>query len=231
MAAAATSMRSTRRMCPTASAQSGCPFSSRRQPTHRQAAEKALVDAHGERFPPGRGPKPSRAAPGEGMVRLHPRKPRGSTSGTAQTAHPRLPSENALSIMTGVPSRVIETAGGRVMTEPGAGQDEAEPLPLVRRRYGERLTADELEASARAWRRWSTACGRFARSGSENASPPFPRFPDAPPARDAEPVFRPVRELADAVRERRVSPWARRDVPRAAGDAGPALQRRRHAHP
>jgi hypothetical protein len=84
--------------------------------------------------------------------------------------------------MTGVPSRVIETAGGRVMTEPGAGQDEAGLLfSLVRQRYGERLTAAELEAVRAGVATIVDAVRALRAVRLENADgPALPRFPDVP---------------------------------------------------
>jgi hypothetical protein len=85
--------------------------------------------------------------------------------------------------MTGVPSRGIETAGGRSMTKPGAGQDESELLfSLVRQRYGNRLTAAQLEAVQKGVATIVDAVRTLRAVRLENADgPALPRFPDPPP--------------------------------------------------
>jgi hypothetical protein len=85
--------------------------------------------------------------------------------------------------MTGVPSRVVETAGGRAMTEPSAGQGEADLLfSLVRQRYGDRLTAAELEAVRTGVATIVDAVRTLRAVRLENADgPALPRFPDGPP--------------------------------------------------
>ena len=134
-----------------------------------------------------------------------------------------------------MPSRMrSETAGGRVMTEPGAGQDEAGLLfSLVRQRYGERLTAAELEAV-----RAGVATIVDARAGPprgparERGRPGAPRLPRRPaPARDAEPDL-PAAPRARSPRARatRLAGGPDRGVPRAARDARAPLQRGRHRH-
>ena len=78
---------------------------------------------------------------------------------------------------------------------------------VVRRRYAERLTVEELEALRRSVDEVARLAEALRAVRLRNADEPFQRFE---PFRDdgMNPVFRPLRELADAVRERRVSPVA-----------------------
>jgi hypothetical protein len=104
---------------------------------------------------------------------------------------PRLDDPNGLSALA-LPRRALyhdrravacdETAGGRVMTEPAAGQDEAGLLfSLVRQRYGERLTAAELEAVRTGVATIVDAVRALRAVRLDNADgPALPRFPDVP---------------------------------------------------
>jgi len=69
------------------------------------------------------------------------------------------------------------------MTEPGAGHDEAGLLfSLVRQRYGERLTAAELEAVRGGVATIVDAVRALRAVRLENADgPALPRFRDVPP--------------------------------------------------
>ena len=92
-------------------------------------------------------------------------------------------------------------------TEERPRPSEADLLfAYVRRRYAERLTAEELDAL----RRSVDEVVRLSEAlRAVNSAMPRSHFNASNhPRRPMNPVFRPLRELADAVRERRVSPVA-----------------------